>query len=225
MTDLQEELLGDIPPMGFPWTASALTDLLLRPERFFETLLRHELTRFPFFVVWVVGTARVMDRIDTRQAMYEVLGYGTPLSVLTSSWLSLWAGILFWGVLIGMLTWFLGGLWFRLRLRFCGAGKVDPGAARRVFIYGELVAAAPSMIWLVLVTFTYRDYQTASLDAPLALALLPTVYWSIWVSYRGATGCFPVKRNLARFWFLILPMSLISVIFLSAFVVSIATMF
>jgi hypothetical protein len=29
--------------------------------------------------------------------------------------------------------------------------------------------------------------------------------WAVWVGYRGAVACFPVRRGRAAFWFLILP--------------------
>ena len=216
---------SEVHPTNFPWTASAFTDLLLRPERFFRVLLDHKLASFPFLVIWIQGMAATVDRINSRQIIHQLSMTTGSLQGLLTNWAALWGSVIFGGLLAGLLIWVIGGLFYRIRLRFCGVRGVDPGVARRVYIYAQFVWAAPLMIWLALVTLTYPDYQAANAEAPLAWSLSATLFWSIWVSYRGAVGCFPVARGRARFWFLILPMSFYLLIFAGVMLAFIAAMF
>ena len=188
--------------------ADAAVDLLLRPERFFEALLRTTKGSLPWLVIWVCGAARVVDNIDTR-LMTGTLRSDAPL---LTSWSALWGGVIFGAFLAGPLNWLIGGWWYRMRMVFSGARRVNKRRARLVYMHAQLVWCVPSLVWLILVTGLYSDYHAAYAASPFSLAFIPIVPWSTWVSYRGVRHCFDLKTGRARVWFLILPLTIYAAI-------------
>jgi len=199
----------------FRWNADAVTDLLLRPERFFAHLLRTAGSTFPLLIIWINGMAGVVDRIDSQLVMGRIL----PEAPMLQGWVMFWGTVLIGGIMTGLLKWLVGGWWYRMRLGFSGAHDVDKRHARLVYFHAELVWAIPSLVWLALVTPLYPDYHAAWMEAPLGLWVIAIYPWSMWVSYRGVRHCFDVGAGRARLWFLILPlvMFLAAVAFIWAF--------
>jgi len=183
-----------------------IVDLAIRPERFFRELLKTNPYHLPFVLVWVVGISLAIAKLDTRVAMQQAFGRSLPEQDV--QWMTLWPGFLVAGLIGGSLAWLIWGWWFRMRLRFCGVVDSDKREARLVWVYSRAVHAVPSVVWLILVTAIYDDYQAASNAARWGLTQIGLYFWSIWVGYRGATSWFPVKRTPALWWFLILPLAL-----------------
>ncbi len=204
MTTLSEFLYAE-PVARFKWNLDALVDLLLRPERFFGVLLNSRFQEFPFLAIWIWGVAGAMDQIDTRLMLKEMTIGTSGLAEIASSWPRLWITIVVVGLIRGPFAWLIGGWWYRMRLRFSGAKDVHPRHARYVYLYSNLVYGVPLLIVLALDTGFYPNYKSAALGGAFWLSLLATALWSIFVSYRAAIGCFGVRRNPARIWFLILP--------------------
>lgn len=183
--------------------ADAAVELLLRPERYFETLLRTASKRLPWLVIWVCGVAQVIDNLD----MQLLTGRSRADAAILTNWVVLWEFALIGGIIAGLVNWLIGGWWYRVRIYLSGARGVDKRQARLVFVHSLLVLYVPSLVWLVLVTMVYSDYRAAYAESPLVFAFVPIFPWSAWVSYRGVRHCFDVRPGRARVWFLILPLT------------------
>jgi hypothetical protein len=181
----------------------AAVELLLYPERYFETLLRSAGVILPWLVIWVCGVAQVVDNLDFRL----LAGTLRPDAAILTSWPALWGAALVGGFIAGLLNWLIGGWWYRMRMNLSGARGVNKRQARLVYMHTQLVWCVPTLVWLVLVTTLYSDYHAAYVESPMAFAFLPTLPWSVWVSYRGVRHCFNVQPWWARVWFLILPLT------------------
>jgi hypothetical protein len=231
---LAEELdgrRGDNPRLDdFSRGIDHMVDLLLRPESFFK----REISYYPepaqlmgvqvggradtrlLFVAWICGMGNVLSRLDTRLLREQ---FGSVTSAGTSaaqSWPSLWGMVLVSGIFGGLFTWYFWGWWFRVRARWSGAVDPDPFAARLVCVWSNWVWAFPAVIWALIEFLRYPDYRTAfQSDGPIPWFISFSVFWSVFVSYRGAHTAFEMDADRARWWFLILP----SIIYLAIFIV------
>jgi hypothetical protein len=172
----------------------------------------HVLNRKPevFIVVWLVGMAAALDRIDWNITRMNLGSSNLNMTLdLAESWSALWIFVVVFGVLSGGIGWLVGGWWYRLRLEWSGARDPDPREARLVWAYAGLISALPSILLLLLDTFRYEDYL-ASWEAADLFSLIPALalFWSVYVSYRGATTRFALKPWPAGIWFLALPLML-----------------
>ncbi len=193
-----------------PLTPGNLLSLFLRPTHFFSSEIALGKTPFVVGVSWVVGIAYALGRIDQELLRAE---FGRPRPywasfghLLTDSWLSFWAIVLAYGALSGLAIWYLGGWWYKVRVRWSGDPAPDQGTARIVYIYASFVAAAPTVFALLGQTLFHSNYGEAyGAEAlwPTLLLLFP--FWSCIVSYRGVTAVFDVVRRRALVWFVILP--------------------
>jgi hypothetical protein len=126
--------------------------------------------------------------------------------LLTGSWLGFWGFALLGGAVAGAVLWYVGGWWYRVRLKWAGADNPDPTLARLVYIYSGFVVAGPMVAAALLQTITFPSYRVASEAETLyPFLLLAFPLWSIVVSYNGVTARFAMRRWAARMWFLILP--------------------
>jgi hypothetical protein len=182
-----------------------LTELLLRPERFFRLMLRRQGPFIPFLLLWLVGMGAVCDNMEGRLVISEA--FGRPLNPMLATWPRVWGMVIIGGLVGGAFAWLIRGWWFKIRLRFSGAPEdVSPHDARLVWLYASAVHAIPTALSLAIQTPFYPDFKALS-DAGVGyFGLLGLLLWSVWVGYRGAVGCFPVRRGRAILWFLILPM-------------------
>lgn len=183
-------------------------DLYFAPRRFFAR--RHELIRRSetAFVGYVAGVAGVIDRIDTQLIRSDVDGGGSIAADVATSWLGFWMAVLSAGILSGYLRWFIMGWWYRKRLEWSGAVAPDRELARGVYMWQNLVVAAPSILYCVAGTFLYASYaEMWRTQTYAALFILVFIAWSCVTSYFAATTAFDhVSRARAALWFLALPL-------------------
>jgi hypothetical protein len=132
---------------------------------------------------------------------------------------ALWVFVLLAGAVGAGILWQIGGWWYRKRLQWSFAASPDAELARVVYAYTSFIAALPSLAFLVIQTFLFSNYTVALAAAtPWMALLLVFPLWSSFASYIAATTAFPVRRASARFWFLILPLT-VFVIYLVAMAV------
>ena len=193
-------------------------DLYLRPDEYFKSVLSSGQT-FPFLVMWPCGIATILDRAQ----MASVLGRPAVLRGLLGSWFALWTAAIIMGALSGILVWFIGGWWFRMRLRFSGARNADPLSARLVYIHAFSSGAIPSIVRVLILVPRYSSVYQALSDDSFILTSLVLPFWSIYLAYRGAVGSFEVRRTPARIWFLILPWGLLSLFLILIFTSGLAS--
>jgi hypothetical protein len=151
--------LPTIEPERSPLWPQNLVDLFIRPARFFSSQLALGKAPYFVFVTWCYGASNAIDRVD-RELMRAEFGRPRPLwdhlgPFITESWLGFWTWILFAGALGGLGLWWIGGWWYRLRLRWSGAHEPDKRLARLVLVYSSFVHAGPLIVLALFQTLAY----------------------------------------------------------------------
>lgn len=200
---------SSVPTDGSPVSGLRhLADLYLRPRRFFGEVPRGRSSAAALAAAYAVGVAVSLGRVD-RVFMQQDLGRpGSPFSdAVADSWLVFWGVVLGAGLLSAVLSWYLGGWWYRVRLRWSGMRDAGREDARLLFVYSHLVHALPSVLYAAVCTVLFDSYGSAwASDEIWSAALLIFPFWGIATSYRGLTLWYaPQRRALARLWFVILP--------------------
>jgi peptide-methionine (S)-S-oxide reductase len=184
------------PPAA--WTPRRLWRLFVRPSAFFTNRALLDRDAPAMGAAYLLGVLQVADSVAGR----------ADSSALGRTWLAFWAAALLLGPVTAALYWWIGGLWFQLRLRWSGAAGADPRLARLLLVNGSLVYGLPALFALVLATLLHASpgeaRQSAWLYAAAAVVFWP---WSSVTLYRGALTLFPVKRGRAAFWLLALPLT------------------
>lgn len=195
---------------------SRVVTLFVIPSQFFASF--HELARPPLLLLATLclGIASMVDRIEQhllRAEMGEaVSGWSEVSPWLLHSWGTLWVVLLVLGALNVPLFWYLGGWWYRLRLKWSGATALDSLRPRLLFVYSSLVYALPVVLVMLGETLLFPNYRLAR-DAEGSWTFIFVVlsFWSVVVSYCGATRTFTLARRKALIWFLLLPWTLYAV--------------
>jgi len=208
---------------------SDLLDLFTRPRVFFAANIDLGESKFLIPVVWVLGISAQMDRVDTeifRSEMGESRALWDLLEPLINGpWHWFWLFCLGLGMLSGAIIYWIGGWWYRVRLRFSGAPEeTETAAPRHVYCWSSLVVALPYVLLVIGYTVAYPSYAAAYHSGELVSSVLPLlIFWSVVVSYVGATTRFSLSGWKPRLWFLILP-ALFYLVLIGAFVF-LATLF
>lgn len=184
--------------------------LFARPRQFFRAGYSLDHRPSLLLVLLCIGINYASGRIDQNIIRSE-LGHSRPgwdqLSpLIVGSWFGFWSAIVLLGVLGAVGAWYIGGWWYRVRLRWSGDPHADPKQARLVYSYASFVYALPVAVLLVLQTILYRSYAEAwYADSLGSLLIVVFPFLSCWVSYRGVRSSFCVRSTPAKLWFLVLP--------------------
>ncbi len=128
---------------------------------------------------------------------------------LADTWLYYWAYILIAGVLNALVIWWLGGWWYRKRLQWSSCTDPSRKLSRLVLIYSSFVSAGPAVVLAIITSMVFPSFIAAyNSESLLPLFILVFPFWSVIVSYKGATSLFEVSLSRARIWFLALPLVL-----------------
>lgn len=190
--------------------------LFIRPRLFWETIAYDNSPWVALLIIWSVGIAHTLLSTSNRFTTDEMgLTQAASPNLIAQSWPIFWAVILFSGAFSGLLIWWVGGGWYRIRLdlasderraEFPGGRTAYQRLARVVYSYSGFVSAGPTVLQILLCTMIYPNYQTAyAASFPLDLLFVFFPFWAVWVSYLGVITLFPVKRWKANVWFLLLP--------------------
>jgi hypothetical protein len=187
-----------------PLSLRALLVLFMRPTSFFSS--HGWLQRQPeaLLVVWLCGISYAMARVGKYLGQAGAGKASALASWLGESWAVYWLLVLAVGALNGVILRWLGGWWFRLRLRWCGAGEVPVAEARLVYVYQDLVQSLPLLLALCQTALYAGPAAAHQAAAGGGLLMLLFTVWSCVVSYRAACS-FAVDGLPVRFWFLWLP--------------------
>lgn len=190
-----------------PLSPRALLVLFMRPTSFFASHGWLHLQPEALAVAWLCGISYAMARVGKYLGQAEAGKASALASWLAESWAVYWLLVLAVGALNGVILRWLGGWWFRLRLRWCGAGEVPVAEARLVYVYQDLVQSLPLLLLALCQTALYAGPAAAHLaTAGWGLLMLLFTVWSCVVSYRAACS-FAVNQRRARWWFLQLPLA------------------
>ncbi len=217
---MADELQAPPPPEDSPEAQAAdlrplrladLFDLYSRPRRFFTSGIDLGALAALLPVAWIVGAVNASGRLDTAIARYEMgvqrSSWQLIEAIVSGPWVYYWAWILGFGILAALISYWLGGWWYRMRMYMSGSERdIDKAVPRQLYIYSELVAALPALIITMIYTASFASYMEAyRSDEMYSLVLLIFPFWSIAVSYVGVTARFSLKPWPARFWFIIFP--------------------
>lgn len=197
--------------------------LFFRPRTFFRHFIDNKWPSLLVMCAWVFGMAKASDRLITRGTLQ-----GTNANPIYSSWTAFWVTVLITGALGGLLYFYIGGWWYRLRLRWSGDPDPDKTLARRVYLYAAQIMAIPVMIHTVSVASMYATPADMANAAFRWWDLIPIIFvpWSIVVSFVGVRTVFDTGLIRSLIWFLILPISMLLVavvlIFVAAFLTVLA---
>ncbi|RME02034.1 MAG: hypothetical protein D6814_00370 [Calditrichaeota bacterium] len=187
-----------------------LVDLFIRPRKFFSSQLALGKTSYVLFVTLCLGMAEAINRIDMEMMRTELgqsrAGWEAFGPLVAQSWIGFWLWVLFVGAIGAALIWWIGGWWYRVRLKWCDAQNPDKRQARLVYVYASFVAAGPSVALALAWTLVYPNYAQAYSAGDLFSALIVIFpFWSLIASYAGARTVFDASRWKARVWFVLLP--------------------
>ena len=188
--------------------------LFVRPQLFFQTFVLRSIPVLTVLTAWLYGVASVIDQLETKRMQGSLSGSENPfLDLIAQNWTGYWIFAAAMGILSGALTYGIGGWWYRLRLRWCGASEPDPYLARRVYIFSAQAYVVPYLLYTAWEVTAYPDPAAAAAgDDWASIAIVVAMFWSVYVSYRGVRTAFDVRRRAARIWFAILPTAIYAVL-------------
>lgn len=188
----------------------------MNPSHFFTSFDALARPVLLFAVTLCLGVASMVDRIEQHMLRAEMghsaSGWSKVSPWLLHSWSTLWVALLVLGVLNIPLFWYLGGWWYRLRLKWSGATALDRLRPRLLLFYSSLVYALPVVLVMLVETLLFPNYRLArEAEGSWTLIFVLLSFWSVVVSYCGATRTFALMRRKALLWFLLLPWTLYAV--------------
>lgn len=191
--------------------AGSLLDLYSRPRRFFGGELDIKQASRLVPATLIAGMASFIDRFDAR-LMQATIRPERPssqfvLGLAEANWALFWLTCAIIGSIAALFYYFVGGWWYRMRLRFAGSGAVDDKALpRAMFIWSRLIFALPIVSLALVFTLVYPNYLGWFDSEELFTLIVPIMlFWSVGVSYTGATTVFSLTTWKAQLWFLYLP--------------------
>lgn len=128
------------------------------------------------------------------------------------SWFYYWAMVfIFGGIVGGVIVWWVGGWWYKLRLKWSGIQDPDPKSARTLYVYSSLVYNLPKVLSVIVISLLFSTYIEASSGFPTYIHTLLSVFlfWSLQASYQGIVEVYSPQSLLkVKIWFVFLPASL-----------------
>lgn len=171
--------------------------LFFRPRYFFRHFVIDESPALTALCAWLYGIAGMIDRLESRGERYPGL---------LDSWVVYWGYAIVLGAIAGLLSYAIGGWWYRLRIVWSGDDDPDRAMARRVYLYAAQVIALPYICVAVVESCKYATPRAAAdAESLWYLLLLIAPFWSLCTSYAGVRTAFDVRRGPAFGWFVLLP--------------------
>lgn len=191
-----------------PYRPGHLATIFLSARDFFSPAAALGNQGYLAIACWLVGTSVAITRLEQQLVKAELGTTDINLNLfeLVLKWSVFWPLVLSLGLVAGWLFWFIGGWWFRLRIKFSGAPNPDPRMSRLVMVYAGLVSAIPHLAFVMWWTLLYENYLIAYAQGLfLTVVLFAFSFWELFSAYRGVRTLFSVDRWRARLWFIILP--------------------
>lgn len=125
----------------------------------------------------------------------------------SQSWPIYWLVLVVSGAIGAAWVYYLGGFWYKLRLRLSGIRGPDVLLVRRIYLSAAQVVAVPVILKTLVYTFVHDTPQAAALADPTwqERFYLVIPVWSSIVGYIGVRTVFQAPKVRAAIWFLVLP--------------------
>ncbi len=189
-----------------------VVDLFFRPSRFFSDAFVWGDTLFRYVAIWCFGVAHLIGQIDRAALGAEMgrpkVGWESLREIVSDSWGLYWLVLAAVGGVFGFSYAYVGGWWYRVRLKWAGDPEPDSESARTVWIYASFVMSLPVVMVSLVVTAVYPSFSAAwAAGSPWKTVLLMLPFWSVVTGYYGAIHGFEPSSAGARRWFLYLPLA------------------
>ncbi len=201
-------------------------DLFSKPKMFFTKNLTESTNKPRFFVLAFIifGLGYGINQVDKQIARYELQGTLDNMSFI-NSWISYWFSAIIVGLLVGMLSYYIGGWFFNVRVKW-SKGTNDIVKSRNIFVYSGVISSVV-IIFTTIISSLLGDkpydpyYDSYQWDIIAALLVLISVYYSIYVSYIGVITLMNADKYRSKLWFLILPIIFHTALYLSIILLAI----
>jgi hypothetical protein len=181
------------------------SNLFLRPKKFFKKYYSEEKKWMPFFNIAAVifGFWYWLDYVERKlDKLMEAW--------MISGWTEYLIFAILWGALWGVLSYFIWGWFYNMRIKF-SKGTKDIDKWRQLNMYSSI----PIYTYLIIVTiieiFIYNDFNdyinnySENIAITMVVLWLLMMYYWIYVSYSWVTTITDIEKKRWRIWFLILP--------------------
>lgn len=183
--------------------------LVLKPKTFFHEYF-NGYERPPYFPLMMIisSLGYGLDRV-TKTA--------TPGSFF-DNWISYWFVAIIAGSVGGLLWYWIGGWFYHKRLQW-SRGTTDIVTSRNLFLFSSAVSCI-AIILVSLVSFVVKERPSAAVSIYTTVVMLIVLMifhiYSVVVSYYGVTSVTDAEESRAKTWFLVIPVSIYSLLYLYA---------
>lgn len=202
-----EALDADRGTLAWPMVPVAF---FFMPGRFMRSCGVHLSTGVLFLVIWITGISSMLNSLETKSLL------GNSFVTVPNDWAALAAMAIGAGLLRGAGIYWLGGLWYRLRLAMCGCRGAEWDKTGRVYMSAGIVKHLFFVVYICYAATQFDTYtaylQDESGSAGFYYSFLAAVIllqiWSSITLYAGSVATFPLKKIWAVIWLLVLPILL-----------------
>lgn len=195
-----------VPAAVLPETTPKLTNVLRQYftdfDGFMETYIRQKHPPYFYLMMWLLGTERAIENIET-----SLLGDKVAQA---DYWPDAWLIIVVRAIVYGFLAYWLNGVWYHLRVLFCGGSKVGR-TSLNINLYTGLPFYLTLLLLYVINTTLYgnayfsEDFIPGIEAIPLMIIVTLAAMYSIRLSYRAVRKIQDTKKYPSIFWFIVLP--------------------
>jgi len=159
----------------------------------------------PALLIALVGLGSALDQTETSALV-------STQATRIDNWTLLWSACLVSAPIWGVLNYFVGGWWTRVRASFCGDPDMPAKTARRVSITASTIFASATIVSFLAISFLFE--RPADYFASEEFWISPLIFgvWSSYAQYVIVCDREKVRRGAARFWFLGLPLGVFGLV-------------
>jgi len=182
-------------------------DLFFKPKVFLSKNLTENSSRPVIFTIALIvyGLGFGISRANNRFSGSHFAQSFDSLSFLFD-WLNFWAIALILGTIIGLITYFLGGFLYNLRVIW-SKGIGDYKKSRQIFLYSGTIPSILIIAFKLASMLSGNMPKTGDLLDPIILILLVLIhnYYMVYIRYLGATTLMNTDEQRSKIWFIGLP--------------------
>lgn len=199
------------------------SDLFIRPNDFFKRNLTESSIQPAYFslAIIVFGIGYGIDRLDRQLTKYDLKGKLDDLDFI-NNWIGYWIFAIIGGIIGGYILYLIGGWFFNVRLKWSkGTGDIDK--SRYIYLYSGVVSSSVIILTtLVSMLINNKPYDSEAefnlWDLTSLILLVFFIYYSVFVSYTGVQTITDADKLRSKIWFLILPILLYTLAYITIFI-------